>query len=73
MKNALILTFIIYCLIATFFYVNILFNPRFNLILIHKKTGQEKQPSISFIAFFCLLWIIYIPLSIITEIIRRQK
>lgn len=56
--------FIIYYLIATFFFCNILYNPRFNLKLINKKTKEQKKPSIIFIIIFSLFWIISIPLSI---------
>ena len=58
------LTFIIYYLIGTFILLNIVFNPNFNLTLVNKKTKEEKEPSSSFIVFFSLLWIIYIPLTV---------
>ena len=64
----ILVTIIIYCFIALFWFLNILFNPSFNLILVHKKTKETKEPTIFFIMFFCLLWIIYIPLSL-----RRQN
>lgn len=63
-KTVCIITFFIYYLIASIFFFNILFNPKFNLILVNKKTKKEMQPPTAFIILFCLLWIIYIPLSI---------
>ncbi len=64
MKSICITTFIIYHLIATFFLCNILFNPRINLTLVNKKTKEEKDPTISFLCLYCLLWIFFIPISI---------
>lgn len=64
MGKVYIMSFIIYYLIATFFFCNILFNPRFNLKLINRRTKEEKEPSLIFLIFFCFLWITYIPLSI---------
>jgi len=58
------LIFIIYYLIGTFILLNLVFNPNFNLTLVNKKTKEEKEPSSSFIVFFCLLWIIYVPLLV---------
>ena len=63
-KYIFLITFIIYYLIATFFLCNILFNSRFNLTLVNKKTKEEKDPTTRFIFFYCLLWIFFIPLSI---------
>ena len=59
-----LITFIIYYLIATFFFYNIIFNPRFNLKLINKRTKEEKKPAIIFIIFYSLFWIITVPSSI---------
>ena len=58
------ITLIVYYLIATFILLNIVFNPRFNLIMVNKKTKEEREPSSGFIIFFCLFWIISVPLSI---------
>ena len=66
-KTIFIITFITYYLIATFIILNIALNPRWQLKLINKKTGETKEPSTFFIIFFCLLWIIFIPLSINNE------
>ena len=64
MKSICITTFITYYLIATFFLCNILFNSRINLTLVNKKTKEEKDPTISFLILYCLLWIFFIPISI---------
>ena len=58
------LTITIYYLIGTFILLNIVFNSNFNLILVNKKTKEEKEPSSSYIIFYSLFWIITIPLSI---------
>ncbi len=63
-KYTFFITFIIYYLIATFIFFNLLFNSKLKLTLINKKTKQEKEPSTQFLMIYCCLWIIYIPLSI---------
>lgn len=62
-KHIYLITFIIYYLIATFFLINIILNPKIKITLINKKTKEEKEPSIKFLIFYCLLWIIFIPLT----------
>lgn len=63
-KYVFFITFIVYYLIATFIFSNILFNSRINLTLVNKKTKEKKEPSLIFLIFYSLLWIIYIPISI---------
>jgi len=63
MERIYIITFLIYYLIATFVFCNILFNSRINLTLVNKRTKEEKEPTSIFIILYCLFWIISIPLS----------
>lgn len=63
MERIYIITFLIYYLIATFVFCNILFNSRINLTLVNKRTKEEKEPSSIFLILYCLFWIIFIPLS----------
>lgn len=63
MERIYIITFLIYYLIATFVFCNILFNSRINLTLINKRTKEEKEPTSTFIILYSLFWIIFIPLS----------
>lgn len=60
----LLLAFIIYYLIATFIFINFLFNPNLELTLVNKKTKEEKRPTNRFLLFYSLFWIIFIPISI---------
>lgn len=62
-KYTFFITFIIYYLIATFIFFNLLFNSKLKLTLINKKTKQEKEPSMQFLMIYCWLWIIFIPIS----------
>jgi hypothetical protein len=59
----LLLAFIIYYLIATFIFINFLFNPNYNVTLVNKKTKQEKEASVLFLIFYSLFWVIFVPLS----------
>ena len=63
MNNIYILIFIIYFSIATFIFCNFLFNPNLNMVLVNKRNQKEKSPSIKFLMFYCLFWIIFVPLS----------
>ena len=63
MKRIYITFFLTYYLIATFLLFNILFNSRINLTLVNKKTKEEKKPTTTFLILYCLLWIIFMPLS----------
>ena len=63
-KHIYLITFIIYYLIATFLLVNIILNPKIKLTLVNKKTKEEKEPSAKFLFFYCLLWIIFMPLTV---------
>lgn len=63
MERIYIITFLIYYLIATFVFCNILFNSRINLTLVNKRTKKEKEPTSTFIILYSLFWIIFIPLS----------
>ncbi len=63
MERIYIITFLIYYLIATFVFCNILFNSRINLTLVNKRTKEEKEPTSTFIILYSLFWIIFIPLS----------
>lgn len=62
-KNIYLITFIIYYLIATFIFCNLLFNSNLNVTLVNTKTKKEKKPSIVQLAMFSMLWIIFMPLS----------
>ena len=64
MKIVCLIVFVTYYLIGSFILLNIIFNPNFNLILVNKKTKEEKEPSSSFVVFYSLFWIIFIPLSV---------
>lgn len=64
MENIYLIIFAIYYLIGTFILLNILFNSNLNVTLVNKKTGEEKEPSSSFIIFYSFFWIIFIPLTI---------
>lgn len=64
METICLITFIIYYSIGTFVLLNILFNSNLNVTLVNKKTGEEKEPSSSFVVFYSLFWIIFIPLSV---------
>ena len=64
MKTVCLIVFVTYYLIGSFILLNIIFNPNFNLILVNKKTKEEKEPSSSFVVFYSLFWIIFIPLSV---------
>lgn len=59
----LLLAFIIYYLIATFIFINFLFNPNYNVTLVNKKTKQEKEAPVLFLIFYSLFWVIFVPLS----------
>lgn len=63
MERIYITVFLTYYLIATFLLFNILFNSRINLTLVNKKTKEEKKPTTTFLILYCLLWIIFMPLS----------
>jgi len=63
MERIYIIFFLTYYLIATFLLFNILFNSRINLTLVNKKTKEEKKPTTTFLILYCLLWIIFMPLS----------
>lgn len=54
---------ITYYSIASFIFFNFLFNPNIKLTLVNRKTQKERNPSIKFLIFYSLLWIIFIPLS----------
>ena len=62
-KYIYLITFIIYYLIATFIFCNLLFNSNLNVTLVNTKTKEEKNPSSIFLILYCLFWIISIPLS----------
>lgn len=54
----------VYYLLGTIWLMNILFNPCFKLALVHKRTGEVKEPSIFFMILFCFYWIVSVPIAI---------
>lgn len=62
-KYIYLITFIIYYLIATFIFCNLLFNSNLDVTLVNTKTKKERKPSIIHLAMFSMLWIIFMPLS----------
>ena len=62
--QTLLIIFIIYYLIATFIFGNFLFNSKLQIVVVDTKTKQEKKPTIKLLAFYSLLWIIFLPISI---------
>lgn len=62
-KYIYLIIFIVYYSIATFIFVNFLFNPNLNITLMNTKTKKERNASIKELAFYSILWIIFMPLS----------
>lgn len=58
-----LLIFIVYYSIASFIFFNFLFNPNIELTLVNTKTKKERKPSMKFLVFYSLFWIISIPFS----------
>lgn len=63
MGNLYLVIFITYYSIASFIFLNFLFNPNIKLTLVNKKTKKEKHPNNIILILYCLFWIISIPLS----------
>ena len=63
MKNIYLITIITYYSIASFIFFNFLFNPNLELTLVNTKTKKERKPSMKFLVFYSLFWIIFMPLS----------
>lgn len=64
MSNIFLIIFIIYYLIATFILCNFLFNSNLDIVAVNTKTKTESKPSTLFLMFYCLFWIIFLPISI---------
>ena len=63
MSNIFLIIFIIYYLIATFIFYNFLFNSDLEIVAVDTKTQKERKPSTLFLMFYCLFWIIFLPIS----------
>ncbi len=59
------LFFIIYYLISTFIFLNLIFNKRIDFEMVNKKTGEVRQPNLMFIITFSLFWIVFFPKAVI--------